>query len=148
MHTARLPTVCRCFGGHQMSVLVGGGGLYSEVQLTRSLNRTPVMATRCHKQGAGAKGGLMSEGLGKGHPKSHVWSGGLDIEVQCIVGNGHIRTLSPWTEWQTDTCEKNTFPQLRWRAVITNLPAFLWVFYPQLPVWLWLVCVLGFCGIV
>ena len=41
--TAHLPTMC--FGGHQMSVPMGA--LYSKVQWT-SLNRSPVMATRCH----------------------------------------------------------------------------------------------------
>ena len=98
MHTARLPTVCRCFGSHQMSVLVGGG-LYSEVQLTTSLNRIPVMTTRCHKQGPGAKGGLMSEGLGKGHkiPMSGVGAWTLSCNASWVMV-----TLGPSPPEQND----------------------------------------------
>ena len=43
----------------------------------------------------------------------------LYSEVQCIIGNGHMRTPPPlpWTARQTDTTENITFPQLRWREV-------------------------------
>ena len=38
-------------------------------------------------------------------------------EVQCIMDNGHMGPLPPCR--QTDTTENITFPQLRWRAVMT-----------------------------
>ena len=41
------------------------------------------------------------------------------IDVQCIIGNGHMGTPSP-VDRQTDTCENITFPQLRWRLVIMS----------------------------
>ena len=51
MHTVRLPTVPASVGIHQVSASFLGG-LYSEIFKWTSLNRSPVLATRCHWQGA------------------------------------------------------------------------------------------------
>ena len=39
--------------------------------------------------------------------------------VHCIVVYSHKGALPPRIEWQTDTCENITFPQLRWRVIIS-----------------------------
>ena len=137
MRTARLLTVCalvattRC--QHQ-------GG---EVLRWTSLNRTPVMTTRCHKQGS--RRCPMSDVQGEQGWGSQVWcprencgwgwedpmsniqggrvgEGALCSEIKCIMGNGHMgtppTTLSFWTDRQTGTTENITFPQPHWRVVI------------------------------
>ena len=83
---------CTWFNSHQMSAarLV--------VLKWTSLNRCPVIATKCHYQGTGVspvQWGPMSRRGGS------LYSG-----VQCIIGNGH-------KEWRTDTYENITFSQLR-----------------------------------
>ena len=54
-----------------------------------------------------------ARGHGWGGAKAHVWGGGLNSEVQCIMGNGHMGTHPR----KTDMIENITFPRLRWRAV-------------------------------
>ena len=44
------------------------------------------------------------------------WDWGLQSEVQCITGNGHMGTPFPLNR-MTDTCKNITFQQLPWRAV-------------------------------
>ena len=43
-----------------------------------------------------------------------LWCGGS--EAQCILSNSHMGPQHPPRLRQTDTTEKITFPQLRWRA--------------------------------
>ena len=103
-----------CFG-HQMSLPLRVGRGSSEQVLSRS----PVMATRCHQQGG--QGVAMSDVCSWGQGCWELGRGRqLYTEVQCIMGNGHMGP-SAWTEWQTDTCENITFPQLHWRVVITHI---------------------------
>ena len=45
--------------------------------------------------------------------------GSLYGEAQCITGNGYILLPSP-VDRMTDTTETITFPQLRWREVMTE----------------------------
>ena len=66
-------------------------------------------------------------------------------EVQCAIGNGHMRT--PHVDRQTHTCKNITFPQLCWRAVKNSEPwsrvylsstsLFLYAIYRDLPWGVW-----------
>ena len=74
----------RCFNSHQMSALVG-------VPKWKSLNRPPVMVTRCHYQG--------EDGSLQWGPMSSIRTragGSLHCEVQCIIDNNpspQVKTL-------------------------------------------------------
>ena len=70
-----------------------------QMSLAGGVPRSPVMATRSHQQGC-----PQVSCLGQVHMS------------QCIMGNGHMGTPSPYE--QIDACENHTFLQLRLWAVI------------------------------
>ena len=112
MSTARLASKCHyCLGLLQMR--------------SNEQAQSPVMGTQCHHWGGwgwiGSPCAMSGAGQGWRVDMSYVWreSGpcvGLCIEVQFVMGNGHMGT-HPLNR-MTDTCKNITFLQLHWQAVI------------------------------
>ena len=98
--------------------------LWSTTEITRkhssSMHTThlpTVLGFNCHQMSA--LGILKFEQVtGLGHQKS-LTGKSLYSVVLWIITNGHMGLSSSWTERQIETTENITFPQLRWRVVIT-----------------------------
>ena len=100
MRNACLPTVC------------GGGGSSGE----KSLNRSPVMTTRCHKlEGVGPMSGV-SRGRGRSHVLMHHgwWSHGTPPPSP--LGQN---------DWRSEACGNITFPQRKFAGGNDNFISWL-----------------------
>ena len=86
-----------------------GYKILEHVLIWTSLNRFPVIPTRCHQRGRVSQRGGVSERR-VGYPRGVGYPGGVPYL-------SHDSCDGPTYPPLTDTCEKITFPQLRWRAV-------------------------------